>query len=76
MINTIVLSVFARASNIIARLKEERGQDILEYAVLIGAVALVAAGALLFFDTGETWDPFKDRVQACLAFDTNECAGP
>jgi len=43
------------------RLKEERGQDLVEYAVLTGSIAiLVITGALLFGGAVNLW--FSDLV--------------
>lgn len=77
MINTVMLSVMAFVQNSIVftvrKLREERGQDILEYAVLVGAIALVAAAALFVLFDENLWGDFTDRVEACLTFDMETC---
>lgn len=72
-----MLSAMALVTNTvgyaIAKIKEERGQDLVEYAVLVGAIALVAGGILfVFFDDG-IWTDFGDKIAACIAFDGDEC---
>ena len=76
MVNNIVLSVMSWGSSlkdaISTRLREESGQDLLEYAVLVGAIAAVAAGVL--YAIGPTaFQPFADKVTACLTFDSTNC---
>jgi Flp pilus assembly pilin Flp len=75
VINSIVLSVAAWASSLrssfVERLKEESGQDLMEYAVLAGAIAIVAGGAL--FAAGFNFTPFTTKVGACISFDTTNC---
>ena len=74
MINTVMLSAMAFVQNTIGyainKLKEERGQDILEYAVLVGAIALVAGGVLFVFLDDGIWDRFTEKISDCLAFNT------
>jgi hypothetical protein len=54
--------------------KEERGQDILEYAVLAGGIALVL-GFVLFAAGGnflfEGFTTFAEEVEACITFSTD-----
>lgn len=77
MINTVMLSVMAFVQNSIVftvrKLRDERGQDILEYAVLAGAIALVAGGALFFFIDDGVWDTFTEKIGGCLTFDADVC---
>lgn len=77
MINTVMLSAMAFVQNSIVftirKLREERGQDILEYAVLVGAIALVAAAALFVLFDENLWGEFTTRVEACLTFDMETC---
>jgi hypothetical protein len=79
VINTIMLSAMAFVQNTIgytiSKLREERGQDIMEYVVLIGAVAIVAAGALLVLDQDGIWEEFTGRISDCLTFDMDACSG-
>lgn len=76
MINTVMLTamtwVTSTVGSFIARIKEERGQDILEYAILAGAIALGAGVLLLFFDA-TFWDTFGTKLESCLTFDGAGC---
>jgi Flp pilus assembly pilin Flp len=81
-VNSIIISTYAWAVNLrdsaakalrsgLEALKPESGQDLMEYAVLAGAIA-VAAGFALFAlrDTG-IWDDFTGTIQACITFDSS-----
>ncbi|MBI5288795.1 MAG: hypothetical protein HY873_07470 [Chloroflexi bacterium] len=76
MINTVMLTamtwVTSTVGSFIARIKEERGQDILEYAVLAGAIA-IGAGVLLTFFGPDFWDTFGTVIEGCLTFNADEC---
>ena len=75
MVNNIVLSGIAWVSSIknaiAERLSEESGQDLLEYAVLVGAIAVVAGAA--FFAAGFDFGTFTNKVQACISFNATDC---
>ena len=75
MVSNIVLSAAAWASSLrssfVQRLREESGQDLMEYAVLAGAIAIVAGGAL--FAAGFDFTTFTDKVSGCLSFDSTTC---
>lgn len=75
MVSNIMLSVMALVTNTvgyaIAKIKEERGQDILEYAVIVGAIALGAAAVLLFAPLD--FSTFANKIQACISFDETNC---
>ena len=73
MVNNIVLSAVAWASSlrssIAERLKDVTGQDLLEYAVLAGAIAIVAGGVL--FGAGAAglgFNDFSDKIEDCMKF--------
>ena len=73
MVNNIVLSAVAWASSlrstIAERLKEETGQDLLEYAVLAGAIAIVAGGVLFTAGAaGLGFDDFRNKIADCMKF--------
>jgi Flp pilus assembly pilin Flp len=78
--SNIVLSAAAWASALrvtiiealVGALKEERGQGILEYAVLVGAIVIVFAGAIYAFgfDLDTT---FLQTIQDCFDFDNTSC---
>jgi len=79
LVNNIILNGMAWAaslrSSIVQTLKSEGGQDLLEYAVLAGAIAIVAAAALFATDWLD-FDNFKSQIQDCLNFNsTDVCNG-
>ena len=49
MINTVLLRATVAVTGLRARLAEERGQDLIEYAMLGGLIALGIIGAGLLF---------------------------
>ena len=57
-------------------IRSERGQDLLEYALLGGliAAALLAAGVLLALSTGV--QTFADQIKACIDFDSGTVCNP
>lgn len=55
-----------------ARLREERGQDLIEYAVLSGVVGAAIAGVAALALTGAL-GTFFDNVEACVSGDTANC---
>lgn len=68
----MLLSLFQRIAGWCG--SSERGQDILEYAVMTGAIALVAAAALYAaFGGGDVYETFVEKFQACLSFDGDAC---
>lgn len=82
MVNNIMLGALAWASSlketvVNALTGDERGQDLVEYAVLVGGIAVVALVAILTLGTGQgtpLWN-FADRIGACVQFDTAGCQG-
>ena len=71
--SNIMLSAMAWVTNTVgyafAKIKEERGQDLLEYAVLVGAIALVAGGALFFIlDDSGAFEDFAEMIGNCVSF--------
>ena len=75
MVSNIVLSVMAWGSTLrtafMTRLREENGQDVLEYAVLVGAIAIVAGAAL--YASPLSFGTFVNKIQACVSFDGANC---
>jgi hypothetical protein len=83
LVNSIILTGMAWASSlknaIASRVSEERGQDLIEYAVLVGgiglvaAIALIGAGASGWLDFGS----FKTKIQDCVSFSSGAgtCGG-
>jgi|CXWL01.1.fsa_nt_gi hypothetical protein len=76
MVSNIMLSVMALVTNTvgyaIAKFKEERGQDLLEYAVLAGGIA-IAAGAVILLIDPQVFQDFADQIEGCVGFDPDEC---
>ena len=69
--NTALLRMMTAVSGLRARFAEERGQDLLEYALLGGliAAALVAAGVLIAYTGGVT--AMADGIANCIDFDNS-----
>jgi Flp pilus assembly pilin Flp len=59
----------------VAAMEREDGQDIIEYAVLVGGIALVAMAALLILGPSGTdiFNTMGDKITACITFDTSNC---
>ena len=79
MFNNIILSVMAWKSSTIGlfvtRVREERGQDLMEYAVLAGGIAILLIAALLAIDASGAYDLFAGRIESCITFDLEGCQG-
>jgi hypothetical protein len=73
LVSDIILSAYAWVTSRWALLKEEHGQDILEYAVIAGAIALIFAGILFAFDWDTPFEDFYDNISACIEFDSDNC---
>jgi Flp pilus assembly pilin Flp len=56
-------------STAIESMKNEDGQDLTEYAVLIGVIGIVALVALLAVGLPDAFDRFANRIAACVSFD-------
>lgn len=81
MVSNIVLYAAAwlttLRSTIIESIKEDRGQGILEYAVLVGAIVIVLAGAIYAFDLADIIEgdgAFLDTIAGCFEFDDELCS--
>ena len=72
MINNIILNGIALVSNAIASLREEHGQDLIEYAVLAGAIGVVAAVALFAIGSGP-FDNMAAKIGNCVSFTNPGC---
>ena len=68
MINTVLLRAMGAVANLKARLSEERGQDLIEYVVLGGLIALVAAGALIVLSTSGAFESMTNTITNCVKF--------
>lgn len=69
--NSIILSAMAWASSlkdaVAQRISEERGQDLVEYAVLAGFIGIALAAFLILNPFG--FDSFRNKVNDCITFD-------
>ena len=73
MVSNVILSAYTWVVARMEASKEERGQDILEYAVLAGGIALVL-GFVLFgggFQLQDAFQGFFDQIQLCIQFDAD-----
>ena len=83
MVNNIVLSGMAWVSSIkdaiAERISEESGQDLIEYAVLAGAIGIVAAVALFGaaavggVSVGDAIANFRDTLATCIDISSGSC---
>jgi hypothetical protein len=71
VVGNILLSLYTKAQTIMSSLRDERGQDIMEYAVIASAIAIGAAIVLFAFDFQGAFLDFADVVGDCIAFDDN-----
>jgi Flp pilus assembly pilin Flp len=69
--SSITTRVGAAIAMAIDSLAGERGQDLVEYAVLVGFIGIAAGLALLAFMPGPL-DTFKNEIGDCLQF-KNTC---
>ena len=76
MVNNIVLSGMAWVSSIkngiTERISEESGQDLLEYAVLVGFIAVALAAAFILLPLGTSMNTFATKIGQCISFN-NAC---
>ncbi len=73
-INTILMRAYTTVSGLKARLTEERGQDLIEYAMLGGLIALAIAAAVLLL-TGAISD-MAAGIGRCIDFDSGTTCAP
>ena len=76
LINTALLRAMTAVSGLRARLSEDRGQDLLEYALLGGLIAgAIIAVALLGFMT-DGISNMASAIGDCIDFDTTTACTP
>ena len=69
MINTALLRAMSAVAGLKARLSEERGQDLLEYGMVAGLIAIaIVAGFLLF--SGDILS-LANGIGDCIDFDSS-----
>lgn len=70
--STIMLAAAVWVTNvcdsIADRFMSERGQGIMEYSILVGGIALVAASVFLFAGGGLNFTGMRDGIQNCINF--------
>ena len=70
-INTALVRVMAAVSGLRARLSEERGQDLLEYALLGGLIAAAITGAIVVTTMTGALDSMASGIGNCIDFDNS-----
>ena len=75
LMNTVLLHALTAAHGLRARLSEERGQDLIEYALWSGVIAigLILVGSALYLGVGNT---LGGAIKDCVDFDTLTGCGP
>ena len=74
IINTVLLRVYTAAQDLKVRLSEERGQDLLEYALLSGMVAIgILAAAVIFTPALRT---MATGIKNCIDFTSSTVCDP
>ena len=75
MVNNIVLTglslVLSLKGAITARLSEERGQDLIEYAVLAGAIGVALFTALIVVGFPGAFEAFGTSIKQCIDMKTS-----
>ncbi len=82
--NNIVLSTYTWAltlrstapnaiRNVAQAIKAEDGQDLMEYAILVGGIAAVAGLAIFAFIGTDLFTNFAGVIQGCIQFDAGTC---
>jgi Flp pilus assembly pilin Flp len=74
LINEALLRVYIAAGSLKARLSEERGQDLIEYAMLGGLIALAIAASVLFLQ--DAIADMADGISACVDFNSSTACAP
>ena len=69
MIDRITVWVLSAKAGISSRLHDERGQDLMEYALITGGIAIVLIVALVAF-TGQFGNLFTS-LKHCIDFDNS-----
>ena len=73
-INTALVRMITAVSGLRARMSEERGQDLLEYALLGGLIAVAIIGAGVFFQPALA--SMATGIGRCIDFDATTICGP
>ena len=75
MVNNMVLAGMAWVASIknaiAERLTDENGQDVIEYAVLVGAIGIALFAALLLVPLPAAFGTFGNKIANCVKFDAS-----
>ena len=73
--SNIALTIRVWLDSALSSMREERGQDLVEYALWSGliAIGLIAIGAALYTGIG---NELGSGIQRCLDFDSGSVCGP
>ena len=69
LINTALMRTIMATSRLRQRFTEERGQDLMEYAILSGMIAVVAGGLFATAVFTGALSGMRDTIAACLTLD-------
>jgi hypothetical protein len=72
MFQGMLFRASAYVADVFARLRNERGQGLMEYAILLGAIA-ITAGVALYVTNAFSFVDFADTIQSCLDFEEAGC---
>ncbi len=76
LMNTALLRAVTALSGLRARLGEERGQDLLEYALLGGLIAAAITAAAVVAAMSGALTGMADGISGCIDFDSATSCGP
>ena len=68
-INTALVRVMTAVSGLRSRMSDERGQDLLEYALLGGLIAAAITGAVVIVTMTGALDSMANGIANCIDFD-------
>jgi Flp pilus assembly pilin Flp len=69
LINNVLLRAYVAAGTLRHRLTEERGQDLLEYALLGGLIAAAIVAAGTFLAMSGALEDMAEGIGRCINFD-------
>lgn len=72
-INTALIRAMVAVADLRGRLADERGQDLMEYALLGGLIAVAAAGALVAAGLSGALDNMATGIKNCIDLTTTTC---
>ena len=75
-INTALLRMMTAVSGLRARFSEERGQDLLEYALLGGLIAAAITATALALLMSGALESMATGIGRCIDFDSGSVCGP